>query len=83
MTLYDFIALSDNEKAVATWNGEYLGTRFDGERQVNLYGLNNFYVEVYYDPVQNKIERMRPFNSLRHLEPYLHCIDIDGLTGFN
>jgi hypothetical protein len=79
MTLYDFIALSDNDQADITWNGVYLGARIDNESQVILYSLYNFYVEVYYSPALNEIQRLRPFRNISQVQPYIDGISLSEL----
>lgn len=38
---------------------------------VQLYSLDSFYVELYYDPLANKILRFHAFTSKSFLVPYL------------
>ena len=71
LTLYDFNALSENEKADAVWSGTFLADREENGLTVQLYAINNFYVELFYDPVANKILRFRSFTSKHLLTPYL------------
>ena len=50
MGLYEFIALDINTKADTVWNhATYLMTRQTEAGSVNLYALEDFYVEIYYD----------------------------------
>ena len=71
LTLYDFNALTDNEKAEAVWQGTFLADREENGLAVQLYSLPAFYVEVFYDPLANKILRFQAFTSKNFLTPYL------------
>lgn len=71
ITFYQFNQLSENEKAIATWAGTYLSNRTEDEHIIQLYSLPDFYVEVFYSPTANHIDRFRAFKSLRQLAPYL------------
>ena len=46
MTLSQFKALGEMEKAVAVCNGVYITHRQDDEYRILLYSLDSFYVEV-------------------------------------
>ncbi|MBK0379270.1 hypothetical protein [Mucilaginibacter segetis] len=70
-TLYDFNALSEQEKAEAVWRGSFLADREAAGLKVQLYRLDSFYVEVFYDPAANTILRFRAFTSNNLLVPYL------------
>jgi len=76
--LYQFNALADPEKAQAVLeHGTNLKTRKDEGFIVNLYSLSNFYVEVWYDEDSNRIDRIRSFNSIDQLGPYIDDIDLE------
>lgn len=76
ITLYNFIAMNETEQANAVWNGTYLGDRFECDYVIQLYTVSTFYVEVFYDPKENKIIRFRPFKTNKLLDPYLNRIDL-------
>ena len=44
---------------------------------INLYHVNKFYVEVWYNPEEVKINNIRRFKSKSSLEPYLDIIQIN------
>jgi hypothetical protein len=79
MTSYEFKSLDLNEQAVALLEGIYLEIRFEGEHTVQLYSLNDFYVEVYYSPKGNRIIKLVSFRSTKLLDPFLSYIKIGGL----
>ena len=75
--LYQFNALTDPEKAQEVLeHGANLKTRTEGGLIVNLYSISNFYVEVWYDGASNRIDRIRSFKNIDHLEPYIDVIDL-------
>jgi hypothetical protein len=74
--IYAFIAMNEAEKACAVGDGTYLGGRFENNTIIQLYGVGDFYVEVFFDPLINKITRFRPFKTVTLLEPYLKNINI-------
>jgi len=76
LNIYAFIAMTEAEKAGAVWGGTYLGERFENTTTIQLYGVGDFYVEVFYEPLINRITRFRPFKNDRLLEPYLKNINI-------
>jgi hypothetical protein len=75
MLTYDqFITMTEYEQANLVWDGALLDSRSDGEYIIQLYGVSTFFVEVIYDPINNKIEKLRPFKTNELLEPYLKNI---------
>jgi len=78
LTLEDFNALTDNEKAEAVWQGSFLGDRQASGQMVQLYSLDNFYVEVNYCPQANAITHFRSFTDTRQLVPYLAQIKFNS-----
>lgn len=80
MTLYQFIALKENEQAEILWSkGVFSGDRQDDEHNILLYQLHGFYVEVFFHRNQNEIKQLRPFSSTEQLLPYLVQIEIGTL----
>ncbi len=80
MDLYQFIALDLRTKADTVWNHAiYLMSRPYASGIANLYALEDFYVEVYYDQELNSIEDIRSFKSVHCLEPYLDEIKLGKL----
>lgn len=70
MTLYEFSALSENDQAATTRNGEFLLTREDRDHTILLYKVHHFYVEEYYHNRSNKVVRYTPFVSKTRLSLY-------------
>ncbi|RVU03147.1 hypothetical protein EOD41_04235 [Mucilaginibacter limnophilus] len=71
MTLYEFEALNQEEKAEAVWRGTFLADRIADGCRIQLYSLSGCYVEVFYDPQSNKITDFRAFTGNQFLVPYL------------
>lgn len=71
MTLDEFNVLDLNEKAEAVWRGSFLADGEENGLMVQLYAVNGFYVEVFYDALANKILSFRSFTSGQLLVPYL------------
>lgn len=78
MGLYEFNQLDLDAKATTLWeHGQFLMLRIEGEFAINLYSLYDFYVEVWYQKNENRIERFRTFQSINALWPYLDQIDLN------
>lgn len=75
MKLYEFIALSEEEQFNTIWNlGTHVDTHINENIAINLYSINEFYVEVYYDRIANKIIDKKSFKQGVLLEKYLNKI---------
>ena len=69
---------SKEETAVYTWEfGTFLASRMQGRYLVNLYYVDNFFVEVLYTPENKLVYGVKSFTSHRCFEPYLDDIKID------
>lgn len=72
MTLYDFNALDEKSKSEAVFStGTFVDDREEPPFKIQLYRLDHFYVEVYYDPLQNRVNQYRAFRALGQLAPYI------------
>ena len=79
MTLNQFFALDKNGQANATWAGDFLEQRAEGDYSYNLYNLGEFLVEVKYNRNENRIESFRPYKNSTPLDPYVRYIDLPDL----
>ena len=71
ITLYEFLALPDQEQYDITFNvGEYLDIRAEERRRFVLYAVDRFFVEVEYDHGNNKIIGKRAFIQGELLDKY-------------
>ena len=72
LTLYDFNGMDVKGQADAVFaEGVFVDDRDEGGLKVQLYRLDSFYVEVFYDPKGNEIIRYRSFRSPGQLAPYV------------
>ncbi len=72
MTLYEFNALNDEERAAFAIQGVFVELRFEKEFKVALYSHPDFYAEVFYNGLQNRIVSCRAFTSLAPLAAYIN-----------
>lgn len=79
MKLNDFFRLSIDEQVETVSQGDFLGEREAKPYVIFLFNIDNFYAEVFYDEIKNKITRVKPFKTVRILEPYLESVDIEKL----
>lgn len=69
-----------DEQAQHVWkHGQYLIDR-QGQRTVaNLYSVDSFYVEIWYDREHNSITAVTCFDEVSKLDAYLRGITLDGI----
>lgn len=78
LTMEQYDALDDAEKAAVILQGEFLADREENGLIAQLYSIGSFYGELYYDPLANKILRWRAFEGTLHLGPYLAHIHFNA-----
>ncbi|MDJ1485942.1 hypothetical protein QNI16_36010 [Cytophagaceae bacterium YF14B1] len=72
-----FAQLPLNEKAELTWQkGTFLTCQMLESHSLSLYALGDFYVELVYDPENNRIVDLTAFKDTSGLAPYLDKIKI-------
>jgi hypothetical protein len=77
MKLYEFLGLSDSEQYDVVWSeGVHVDTHIKDNIAINLYSINDFYCEVYYDIKSNKILYKQVFKQGARLDKYLDRIKI-------
>ncbi len=77
MTLYKYLILSDEEQYTTLWEIGVLVDQFIKDNiAINLYAINEFYVEVYYDQSANKILYKKTFKQGDLLDKYLKRINL-------
>jgi hypothetical protein len=80
MTLQRFQCLSEQaQQDTVRHLGVFLGERQSLDMTVRLYGLNDFYSEIFSIRRSGAIARVRSFTDTDLLEPYLADIDIREL----
>jgi hypothetical protein len=83
MKLYDFKFLDDKSQAEVLFNyGVLIAERLYKDLVIQLYQINSFYVEVYYNAVFKMVQGINSFENLSRLEPYLSSIDISFMNNF-
>jgi len=72
ITKSKFNQLSINLKGEYVFqDGEYIAMREYYNHRINLYSLNDFFVEVWYSPGENKIEKIEVLESENTLDLYI------------
>lgn len=71
LTMKEYQALNEQQKADAIIGGTFLADREENGLIVQLYNVGLFYGELYYHPLANRVLRFRAFEGTRHLTPYL------------
>jgi hypothetical protein len=83
MKLYDFKFLDDKSQAEVLFNyGVLIAERLYKDLVIQLYQINSFYVEVYYNSIFKMVQGINSFDNLTRLEPYLSSIDISFMNNF-
>jgi hypothetical protein len=77
MKLYEFLGLSEEEQYKCVWSiGVHVDTHVKDNVAINLYVINDFYCEVYYDIKANKILYKKTFKQGELLDRYLDKIKL-------
>jgi len=72
MKLYEFLALGDDQQYQAVWDkGVHIDNIIFEKVHYQLYSINDFYVEIQYDALSNKLIGKQPFKQGQHLDKYL------------
>jgi len=78
VSVVEFNGLTTDEQAWYLWHGAtFLHVYENGKHRVNLFHLNNYYIELWYNLDGNNIEKIGAFTSTELLKPFLDRIDID------
>ena len=78
ITFTEFRTLPRQEQCdVIVSIGDYLESTRQDNLQIMLYAVDMFFVELYYDPVTQKIIKLRAFRSGPILDKYSK--DLDGI----
>lgn len=77
VTLNEFNELTTDEKAWHLWHGAtFLHVYTTDQYRVNLFHLNDYYIELWYNIGGNKVDHIRAFKSIELLAPFLDFIHI-------
>jgi hypothetical protein len=83
MKLFEFLKLSDEEQYDVTWNkATYVDLYLKDNIAIELYAINTFYVEIYYE--RNTTERLykKMFKQGELLDKYLDRILLKTNSSF-
>ena len=75
----EFSKLAINMTASSVFSeGAYIGVRHYYQQYINLYLYNDFFVEVWYLPVENSIQKIELLKDLKTLNLYIDYMnDLD------
>ena len=77
MKLYEFSRLIEEEQYNVVWDiGILVDQYINNNIAINLYAINDFYCEVYYDMNTNKILYKKHFKQGELLDKYLNKIKL-------
>ncbi|HVG40813.1 MAG TPA: hypothetical protein VM888_04300 [Chitinophagaceae bacterium] len=80
MRLHQFKRLDKEEQGNTLWDkGVLLGIRREGEYKVLLYGIDGFYVEVFYCQKTSQVVELKSFLTTDMLTPYLDKINLQDV----
>jgi hypothetical protein len=80
MKLSDFILSGEEEKKKTVLHEGVLLAKRDNEHcKIFLFGLGDYYVEMFCNRQSKAIEEYRAFDNMRLLSPYLQAISLDDL----
>jgi len=73
MSFYEFSQLDKDYQAQKVWSfGKHIATKYSSIYAILLWQMETFYVEIYYDRIDKKIESVRSFLSIEPITPYLN-----------
>jgi len=76
MGIHEFNELNTGEKSFVLWNqGTCLATRTESGCIIDLYALDSFYVEMWYDSASKAVENIHTFKTVKKLDIYLEDIN--------
>ena len=79
MTLYQFNGMNEMDQVEAICNHQPVAVRQDKKYFIELYQIDNFYVEAWYYREHKILVRLRSFSNPNLLQPWLQQINIDEL----
>lgn len=80
MALEHFKTLDkETQQDLVLAHGTFLAERVDGPFRIMLYELENFYVEVHFFNLYNKVAFFTAFDDIESLEPYLEQMDLSDV----
>ncbi len=81
ISISEFNQLTTDEKAWHLWHGAvFLHVVVSDGYRVNLFYFNDFYIELWYNVSENKVDHIRAFKSVKLLTPFLENISLGNLA---
>lgn len=76
----EYKCLEQSKQAEILWmEGVYLElVRRTRKMNIELYSLNDFYVEIFFDRITEEPLFLKSFKNIRSLDAYLSLIDIEN-----
>ena len=81
MNINRFLQLESSEQENAVWDGVFITEIESEDGGIALFSVGNFFVEMLYNQEEKTILAIKPFESLRMIEPYLNKISLSDLYG--
>lgn len=76
-----FNTLDFDEKAWHVWHhATFLIVRQNNKYRVNLYYLNGYYIQLWYNVKKNRIEKIAATPSNAVINPYLKLIQLEDIS---
>lgn len=83
MKLLEFLKLSDEEQYIATWTrGVFVDLYLKDNLAIELYAINNYYVEIYYERYTTERLYKKTFKQGELLNKYLDRIHLKTISSF-
>ena len=83
-TVIKFNTLDFDEQAWHVWHhATFLIVRQNKCYRVNLYFLNDYYIQLWYHVKKNRIEKIAATPSKKVIDPYLNLIEVSNLMTLN
>lgn len=83
INFFEFRFLPDEQQSdYILNNGVFLCSIDSEEERIGLFRLFDFFVEIYYNKVNDQIIKIKSFRSMEFLEPYLERINISEAKAF-
>lgn len=80
MTIQEFKLLDLNQQAeAAVDHGEFVATRTMASYKITLWVIDDYYVILFYDYRESKLEKIRCFKNPDLLSAFLPQIDISAI----
>ncbi len=73
------VSTFDKKCDLITFSADFLLQRETGTKKIFLYCLNGFFVEVHFNPAEDRLLHIHAFNDNEKLEAYVESVSLDSL----